>query len=614
MTKQKSKKTSIFQVPPLDKGIDTVHHTINIPSGFAQQLTNCQYKAGSLFIGRGGLEKINSSAVDNDIVDFIDIDGTYYLATASSSLYSMTTGGVATKIADIDGADAVLLNYNNDLIVCDGGPTKRYDGTHMFAIGSMVDTITDTTSDADDTLTTTKSYTFTTPNDGCYHNFLRITLSLKKVGLPQDVSVTVTYNGTDYETETVLGTNITTTYGYYDFDLADTLEVPANTSVTITLTATDTDGDNYFMVEKYSGSPMWRVNGQYAPKANTGTVWNGHLILTNDTDDQSKCYFSNVNLADDFWTENHAGYISFDDSTHSKCVACAIVFNQLALTGQSQSKATTTLVDNTWAITHRFTSSSQSKRSFKGSLNTLYVVGENGLSVSQGTDTFGDITFSSVSAQIKDKFDECDLTKAIIEYFPSTKQVAVKLSTSEVLYIFHTDGGQITTYNFSLGSDVPTVFKEYNNTIYIGTDAGHLYELKDSLYTDDGNTIDYTIISGGIVLSPFSNVIIQEFNLGLITDSSTSVACTLTLIGKTHDVSFSLSDNAADDDVYDTTVDVAAATTTHSNKISNPFVKKMNLVTDILQYKISSVTIHEMPLASGQLILRLIGDGRNIEE
>jgi len=602
-------QSQVVEVPYLEKGLDTIHNTINILPGFAQQLQNCQYKLNTLFLGRGGLDKLNSSSLHStdDIKDIIKI-GDYLYAAVDKYVYKVTIStGSATLIASLTGSDPYLINFNNDLIICDGTRTMRYDGSHVFAIGSHEDTITDTTGDGSANVYTTKVYTYTTDNDSCYHNFIQTTLSLKKVGNPESVTVSLAYGGSTIETETVLGTTLTTDYGYYTFDLTTPLEVPSNTAVTVTITATDTDTDNYVIVELYSAKPMWRFNGQHAPKARTGLVWDGHLILTNDADDQSKCYFSNVNLADDFYTEGLGGYISFNDDQYSECIACTLVFNNLALTGLASSEPVTTLVDTDWSISHRFVGSSESKRAFRGSLNTLYSVGENGLSITTGTDTFGDIQFSTVSGQIKDVFDGADLSTTVICYMPSTKQIFVKLNTSEVLYVFHTDGGQWTTYKFN--GAVPTVFKEFDNVIYIGDSTGYIHILDDTLKEDNSSTIEYIIISGGMVLSPFADVRISAFNLSLVTNYT--LTATLTLVGRMYETDFSVSIAANNEYIYDSTMEIGSSTGSVT-QISDPVIQKCKVLTDTLQYQLTDITLNEALLSVGKFYLKVAGDGRNL--
>jgi len=207
-------------IPPITLGETSIQSPIAMDEGFAEELLNCRYVGGNLQIGRGGLTKLTTTALDGEIVSIVKaaVAGVenIYVATATTvyKYSSSTFTAVVTGQTDIEQ----LLPFNKDLIICASGRTKRYDGTNLFVIGSQKDTITNGTATTVAKVYSGTGFTenWTTANDGVYRRVVQIRLYIKKVASLTG-STTCTLNGVSSDAVDVT-VGVSTSYAIVEFE------------------------------------------------------------------------------------------------------------------------------------------------------------------------------------------------------------------------------------------------------------------------------------------------------------------------------------------------------------------------------------------------------------
>ncbi len=580
-TNIKSKKMHSAVLPPIVKGENSIQDTLVTDDGFAKSLVNFKYVDNILQLGRGGLVKKTSTTTgDADIVDICQSHDVLYIATASN-VYSVV-GGTVTQKFTVAGAPQ-LINFNEELIVCDSGRTQLYNGTDIYYIGSHLDKITDgTVNSGQDIGASTYNGSWTTPDDGRKRKVLRLTAWMKCTGSPISISLTLNSKTSN----SILYSEVGTEYQLVDFDFTDPPVLSPNTAYTIAYTAVGGGASDYFTLGQTTTDDMIQLNGQHAPKATTGLVHNSVLWLGGDTDYPERAYISNVNLADDYFTDNVAGYLSFCDSEDGVITGMSMLFNEVALTGTDNGVPTTTLIDNTYTISHKFIGGSSSRFAFLGSLSSLFFVHSEGMSASQGSDVFGDLSFNIVSTYIQDRFDASNPSNTIAAYMSSANQIWVKLDTETDVQVFNIKGKQWTRYRFK--NITPSCFREINGIPYVGSTAGNLYQLDDSTLTDDGGVIAYELTTKSYKLGIFAQAVFKEFQIEAITGSTFtgSIKCSGAYSS------------------FDTTFAMTAAT--------NNIHYRIHLVGDVIDFALSNVTTNSIPLIFGNISVKYVTSGRVI--
>jgi len=578
--KVKPKKVTSQVLPPIVKGENSVQNTLLTDDGFAKALVNFKYVGNMLQLGRGGLVKqTDTTTGDVAIVDICKSNGVLYVATASN-VYSVVSGVVTQKFTVT--AAPQLINFNENLIVCDSGRTQLYDGTNLYYIGSHLDTITGGTVSTGQDILTTYAGSWTPADDGRKRKVLMLTAWMKCTGSPTSISVTL-----NSETSaSVLMSEIGTEYQLVDFEFTNPPVLLPNTAYTITYTTIGGGASDYFTLGQTATDDMIQLNGSYAPKATTGLVHNSVLWLAGDTDNPERAYISNVNLADDFFTDHVAGYVSFCDSSDGTITGLSMVYNQVGLTGVDNGVPTTTLIDDTYAISHKFIGGNSNRFAFLGSKSALFFVTDEGMSVSQGNDMFGDLSFNLISKYIQDRFDGSNSDNTFVAYMPSLNQIWVKLDTETDVQVFNLEGGQWTRYRFK--NITPSSFREINGTPYVGSTVGNLYKLDPDTLTDDGTAIDYVFTTKAYKLAAFSQVVFKEFQIEVISGSSFSGSLT---------ASWAYSS-------FDTTLTIS------SSKENLHY--RVKLVGDYIDFTMSNITTNSIPLIFGNIIVGFVASGRKI--
>ncbi len=581
-SKIKPKKTYTKVLPPISLGENSIQDDLLTDDGYAKSLINFKYDGTMLQLGRGGLVKQNGTTIGSaKIVDICKSHNKIYVAT-NSYVYEIASDKAVTQKFSVTG-EPQLLDFNNDLIICDGGRTQLYDGTNLFYIGSHLDKITgETVNTGQDIGTTSYTGSWTTPNDGRMRKVLTLTAWMKVEGTPISISLTLGGKTSD----SVLYSSIGTVYQQVDFDFTDPPVLAPNTTYNIVYTVVDGDTSNKFILGQTLTDDMIQLNGQHAPQATIGLVHNAVLWLGGDTSHPERAYISNINLADDFFSSGIAGYVSFCDSENSIITGMTLLYNQVALTGTDNGVPRTTLIDGSYYISHKFLGGSSSRFAFLGSQSSLFFVHNDGMSVSQGSDVFGDLSFNTISTPIQDRFDASDASNTVAAYIPSEKQIWVKLDTNTNLQVFNIEGSQWTQYKFA--GITPSCFTEIDGDVYVGSTIGDLYKLDSSVLTDNSAAITYEWKTKNYKLGVFNKTIIKEIQIELVTGSvfGATLKCTGSFAS------------------YATTF----VTTTSENHLQY----RMHIIGDTIQFLLNGITTNSIPLIFGNVIIKYNTSGRNV--
>ncbi len=488
----KPKSLKQMTLPLITKGETSVQSETAMDEGFSPELLNCRYVGGNLQVGRGGLTELTSTALNGSIISIVkaSVAGAehIYIATPTTVYrYTTTFSAVVTGLTGI----TQLIPFNKDLIICCSGRARRWDGTHLFVIGSNKDNITGVPRASSGTVYTgnTLSENWTTANDGAYRRVTQVKALMLKSGSPTG-SITCTVNS-------VASSAVDITVGvgaidsYVDFEFPTPVDVAPNTTVAVVFSMTAGDASNYCDVAlDATADVVMAFNGVYAPEPEFGYVHNGRLILSGDDSVKERVYFTNVNAPDDFYS-SYGGYVSFLDSTSSVVTGVDGVFGQLFITGKAFGRYQSTLLDENFDISKVFNGGGISPKAIVGSPNTLLFVNDNGLSLTSGSDSFGDLTFNLASTYVADKFADNADSSTICRYIAKDKQAWVLMDGSADVMVLHIEGGQWTRYRFT--DITPTDFTEIEGDGYLGSTDGKVYQLDYDISTDAGAAIEYSV-------------------------------------------------------------------------------------------------------------------------
>ncbi len=602
----KPKALKQMAIPPITKGETSIQSPIAMDEGFAEELINCRYVGGNLQIGRGGVGEITTTALDGAIVSIVKaaVAGVenIYVATATTvyKYASLAFTSVATGLTGIEQ----LVPFNKDLIICDSGRTKRYDGAHLFAIGSQRDTITDgtVTTSASAYAGNNVSEAWTSANAGAYSRINQIRLYLKKVGTIAG-DVTCTLGGVTSDTvDVTVGVN--TSYAVVEFEFSTPVDLAPNASTNLVIAVTTGDSSNYIAVAKdASGNIMTQFNGAYAPEATFGYVHNGRLVLSGDPSNKERVYFTNVNLPDDFYS-SYGGYVSFLDSISSVVTGVDGVFGQLFITGLAFGKYHSTLLDADFSISKTFTGGGISPKAIVGSPNTLLFVNNNGLSMTSGSDAFGDLTFNLASTYVADKFAANADSDTICRYVSKEKQAWIKVSGSADLLIFHVEGGQWTRYRFT--DITPTDFVEIEGVVYIGGDDGKIYALDYDVSTDAGAAINYSIKTRRFSFADGRFLFLKQMLWEM--ESYPSFYAKLDITTVNNSLTFEISKTSASVKIIDATWNIYNSKFKIASSYRSPLIR-CHIDVDAVQFHLYDVTPTTMPMRVSGINLGFIRSG-----
>lgn len=514
--KIKSPRVKEIALPAITAGESSERAPLVMPPEMAESLLNCKYSRDVLQIGRGGLEKVNTTAALGSAISHIisaSVAGTVSkYVSAGTGVYKLSGTSFGSSLVTTAG-ESFLVSFNDNLIICDGERTKRWNGTHCFVIGSHKDNISSATQDGGSNIYsgTAKTVAWTTDNDGYYRRVIRVSAYMKKSGSPTG-TIKATVSGTDSE-ELTVSTDIATTYATVHFDFTTPVDLPPNTSGDITFTMSAGDSSNYVVLGNDGGVDMIMINGPHAPKAAFGFVRNAKLHLGGDSDNKEKIYFSNVNLPDDFFSTSqtaytgfstYGGYFSFNDDTGGEVVALNELYNELIACGKSGGQSMTVVYDDDYAVRLRFKGGAISAKGLVGSPKEIFYLYDKGASIGTGTDAFGDLDFGTVSSEITSRFVQQDNTDAFCTWFSTDRQMWVKLPGNDQIQVFHVEKHQWTRYQFAIQNSSVTAMADISGEMYIGFDNGFLYRLDEFATDDDDNEISYEIKTKRYNFSAFS--------------------------------------------------------------------------------------------------------------
>ena len=611
-------KNKEIQFPPITRGETSERSALVMPPEMAERLINCKYVQETLQIGRGGLEMVNTtaalSASISHIVSASVAGATSKYVSSGTGVYKLTGTSFGSSLLTTAGP-SYLIPFNDNLIICDGGQTKRWDGTHCFVIGSHKDTITEKTVDGGTNIYTgtSKTVSWTTANDGYYRRVIRVSAYMKKTGSPTG-TIKATIGTTDSVSLNVT-TDITTTYATVHFDFTTPVDLAANATGDIVFSMTGGDSSNYVTLGSASTVDMVMVNGPYAPAATFGYVRNAKLYLGGDSSNKEKIYFSNVNLPDDFFSTSqtaytgfttYGGYFSFNDDAAGEALGINEVYGSLVVCGTSGGQKYTTLLDSDHAISRKFKGGSIGAKTLSGSTQGLFFVHETGVSYGTGSDKFGDLTFGTVSDEVKSRFISQDNTSAFICYNSSSRQMWIQLPDDDYVQVFNMDRGQWTRYIFS-GIGTVTSFTDIDGTMHVGDSNGYMYLLNELATTDNGKAITYDVITKRYNFSAFVRTLLK----GLFWNvrPSVSMSATVTVMLNQGSVTYDYNISTSSPKIYSSTSKIYIATYAIIS-MAVPSTYRFNHNVKSVKFRMSDITLESIPAYVGEMNLYISSAGR----
>lgn len=504
---------------------------------FFEKIINWKYNAAGFWELRQGLAKLTNTALPASpkayhVCTVASVEKKF--AGANSSLYYLDAGNDPQLIGVLEGSSIYLLDYGDDLIICDGAVTKKYDGTTLrilYDVGGYL--LTNLTAGAS---TNTTLYTGSVTRAG--QKFTTATwaaaawtipiISLKvkmfKTGTPPGTMVAKIFDSVG---TTLLATSDTVSANYITpttIEAAETItftfttkySCPPNTAIRVVVEYDAGDVSNKVHVvhsaATVSGnaitytSPTWtdlssndcvcEVTPGVGPKSTFGIVDHDRLHLIGDPDYPARRPYSNVNNADDWSTTNGSGYLTFDDpgeenttvttiakwidGTYSSTRSGAGKYRLHKVTGTTPANF---VVAKSWDIGGR------SALTFWPTANDITFLGIAGVSNIKGVEQYGDIRFSTLSDPIQDQIDDYATNAAFGIYNPTDGQYWLQMAGNSFVNVYHVGGGGWSRYYFNITGATPTCFSS-QETVYIGMSNGHIYYLDPTAMQDDGN--DYT--------------------------------------------------------------------------------------------------------------------------
>ncbi len=617
--KIKPQKVKEIALPAITAGETSERSALVMPPEMAEMLLNCKYSGDVLQIGRGGLEKVNTTAALGSAISHIisaSVAGAVSkYVSAGAGVYKLSGTSFGSSLVTTAG-ESFLVSFNDNLIICDGERTKRWDGIHCFVIGSHKDNISSATQDGGSNIYsgTAKTVTWTTDNDGYYRRVIRVSAYMKTTGSPTG-TIKATIGSTD-SIELNVPTDITSTYATVHFDFTTPVDLPPNTSGDITFTMSAGDGSNYVTLGSDGGVDMIMINGPYAPKATFGFVRNAKLHLGGDSDNKEKIYFSNVNLPDDFFSTSqtaytgfstYGGYFSFNDDTAGEVVALNELYNELIACGKSGGQSMTVVYDDDYSIKLRFKGGAIAPKGLVGSPKEIFYLYDKGASVGTGTDVFGDLDFGTVSTEITSRFISQDNTDAFCSWFSTDRQMWVKLPGNDQLQIFHVEKRQWTRYQFAIPGSSVTAIADISGEMYIGFDNGFLYRLNGSITDDDDNEISYEIKTKRYNFSAFSRTRLKGVFWDIVPGKGMYGVLRLSTNLSTTDYQYKVTTETQK--IYDSTYKIYKARLPIT-VVANINNLRFNHNIKSVQFALRELTMLSVPTYIGTMSVYLTGAGR----
>lgn len=473
-----------------------------------------------------------------DIFYFSTTSGAVYVVVvADSDLMRTTTyaGEVFTKIGDLASTRGRMCQFNDKLIVADGGILKFWDGT---TFSTLVDSANGSLLDS---LKSYSSYSYVPLFNGAYiraaqyfttqawgaetKTLVSMTVKLKKVGSPTGNITAKIYasDGTTVvETSSTTLDSATVATDYTEYSFVFTGAVSSSTTYYFALLYNGGDASNYVAVltttvagvigDTYTYAASWSIvtpsdliikisSTSTAPSA-TFVIQKQNRIYCNDVLHPNWLWFCNANDPNDWSTVNGGGKIIFDGHYQ---LNGAFVWNNAIyvfadypraiykLTGDSPDEYT--IADDPW---RGVTAVSQDVIQDVGP--DLIFEDTRGIMSLKTIIQTGDVEKSIIS---RDKVNNTYVTPNWVcpgGYSVPCTPISGKTISDTQYWFTNWHSGYLIIYDqelsiwtrFQLGV-VPTAFTTIGGVTYIGTSSGDIYYLDETKNQDNGT--DFNLIA-----------------------------------------------------------------------------------------------------------------------
>jgi hypothetical protein len=506
-----------------------------IPEEGLAEAKNCCYKNGFLYLGRPGLARISSTPIVEETISCVlpKDASSIYVATNKSVYNFDLQSGIFTKLFDVEGA-AYLFNFMDDLIVCDGGRLKRWDGASLFICGSHYDGLLNAaTQDAFHisglSLTSTNSRVGISLTPSSYKRRINsFGIWIKEVSAADGSLVASIYEGTTLiadSTTTYEAASLTSSYTQMLFEF-NGVELDANTTYYVVVRCLNrTTGES--SVAEISGGPLadggsvyydgaWKsghagyvlyatVNGTGKPAPTFGIVARSRIFLAA----APEVWYSGVRDVDDFW--QGGGFFTFGDDGSSSIEGMVYWDDRLFVSGICRGAANTIL----YKIDPIDSLAEVDRLAHGGKLfvinEALYIVGNGWVGVHKidetGSRTLYDVSGLSISAS--------ELSNPNAFYYHQDRHVIIKGQTANVLFVMAINrfdpsklGGPWVRYVFA--NINPVYLCESGGRLFLAATNGHIYEFLDNQVDDDGDRIEVSLKTGDLLLgSSFTRKVLR---------------------------------------------------------------------------------------------------------
>ena len=267
--------------------------TSDTPDATANAWTSAQFGGITKCTGRGNdwatfeVEPVGTVALET--FNQIDIDYGKTTAYGSTSTRTGTWYSGDKVLFTIRGLSKATPYHFRAVVYETGGLYADTDDDTFSTTGSpSLFEFLNTGGDGDSNHICSANWTYTTfTTDDTAHTVTSVRLSLKRVGLPGDVTVSLKYanaagdepTGEDLCVEVLDGDSLSTTYNWYEVTFDSVKSIEAVTPYAIVVRALDGDyASNYVLWQKDTGGGL--------ADANNGSIPDGGITWAADTSDQ----------------------------------------------------------------------------------------------------------------------------------------------------------------------------------------------------------------------------------------------------------------------------------------------------------------------------------------
>lgn len=559
---------------------------------------------------RQGTTKLTSTALSSSVVaaTYYQDQAKYIIAT-TTQLYYLDAAGTPTLIGTIEGVPT-FSEFNEKLIIHDGGVTKYWDGTTFGKINSAIEDEVIGTGDGSavtfsDTLvnypvepsTVTVSYyhtsTLTATDDGSNRltGSVASALNIAGVSLTSPCEVTITGHGLSVENSIhIKGITGTTQLNgnIYPFTIKD-----ANT---LTLTGVDATGFTAY-VSGGTASLSWvnyatgaiqikcsssadsstnltvdyeKADG--APKSKAGLVRASRLLLWGDPDNPARIWTSGVGNEKEWDTSVGGRWDEVEPEDGYPVTGCSSFYDRVIVVKENGIFYLNSFPGETdYAVLPLMPQvSGNAYRTIKTIASQVFFLGQGGVMAISPTESFGDATSKCVSGAFQVAAMRYANASSYAEYNELDGQYwlgfcnAVTASDLAQVYVLDKTFGLLSKYQFAF---THSCFVYVNGEMLIGGANGNLYKLvsdQSTFYDDHVSYDDYTFFTTAFTdwQSPNNKKHNKKINVRLSArcGMSGNLKIYLDRDALTPFATISLLDSAGDVDIADLSVDISELT------------------------------------------------------